>query len=133
MVEEAPASAEDFAGLLLFKDDTTNVRFGKTLDEQGNPCLKLVACSQGQTVNEAVVPLQQSDAGKKVYLKVSGNQPQVTGEGSVSYTFSYSFAPKKGWVEAGTSVSADLLSTKTAGGFTGTMVGIYATGDYSLN
>lgn len=128
----APASAEDFAGLLLFKDDTTNVRFGKTLDEQGNPCLKLVACSQGKTVNEAVIPLQQSDADKKVYLKVSGNQPQVTGEGTVSYTFSYSFAPKKGWVEAGTPVSADLLSTKTAGGFTGTMVGIYATGDYSL-
>ena len=40
-------------------------------------------------------------------------------------------APKTDWVQAGEPVSADLLSTQTAGGFTGTMVGIYATGDYN--
>ena len=74
--------------------------------------------------------MQESDADKKIYLKVTGNEPQTAGE-NVYYTFSYSFSPQTDWVQAGEPVSADLLSTQTAGGFTGTMVGIYATGDYN--
>jgi hypothetical protein len=74
--------------------------------------LKLIAYSMGKPNTETAIPLQESDADKKIYLKVTGNEPQTAGE-SVYYTFSYSF------------------STQTAGGFTGTMVGIYATGDYN--
>ncbi|WP_192915510.1 beta-xylosidase family glycoside hydrolase, partial [Bacteroides cellulosilyticus] len=47
-----------------------------------------------------------------------------------NYTFSYSTSPKGNWTQVGDPVSADLISTQTAGGFTGTMVGIYATGGY---
>ena len=57
----------------------------------------------------------------KVYLKVEGDN-------AVNYTFSYSTSPKGNWTQVGDPVSADLISTQTAGGFTGTMVGIYATG-----
>lgn len=97
---------------------------------QGKPCLKLIAYSMGKPNTETAIPLQESDADKKIYLKVTGNEPQTAGE-SVYYTFSYSFSPQTDWVQAGEPVSADLLSTQTAGGFTGTMVGIYATGDYN--
>lgn len=119
-----PTATEDFAGLLLFHNDACNIRFGKTQSEQGEPCLKLIANSNGKTLAEAVAPLQKADAGKKVYLK-------VTGDKQANYTFSYSFNPESGWTQVGEPVSADLLSTQTAGGFTGTMAGIYATGDYN--
>lgn len=125
-----PTAPEDFAGIILFHNDEYNICFGKALDEQGKPCLKLIAYSMGKPNTETAIPLQESDADKKIYLKVTGNEPQTAGE-SVYYTFSYSFSPQTDWVQAGEPVSADLLSTQTAGGFTGTMVGIYATGDYN--
>ena len=126
----APTAPEDFAGIILFHNDECNIRFGKTVDEQGNPCLKLTACSVGKPATETTVPLQASDADKKVYLKVTGKEMQTVEKG-VYYTFSYSFSPNQDWKQAGEPVSADLLSTQTAGGFTGTMTGIYATGDYA--
>ena len=92
--------------------------------------MKLIAYSMDKLNTETEIPLRESDANKKICLKVTGNEPQTAGE-SVYYTFSYSFSPKTDWVQAGEAVSADLLSTQTAGGFTGTMVGIYATGDYN--
>lgn len=97
---------------------------------KGKPCLKLIAYSMDKLNTETEIPLRESDTDKKIYLKITGNEPQTAGE-SVYYTFSYSFSPKTDWVQAGEPVSADLLSTQTAGGFTGTMVGIYATGDYN--
>ncbi len=127
-----PVSPEDFAGIVLFQNDECNIRFGKSLDAQGTPCLALKAYSQGRLYAEAIASLQKSDAKKKLYLKVSGNEASGTDEG-VSYTFSYSLNPDKDWIQVGGPVSADLLSTRTAGGFTGTLVGIYATGDYSKN
>lgn len=126
----APTAPEDFAGIILFHNDECNIRFGKTMDGQGNPCLKLTACSVGKPATETTVPLQASDADKKVYLKVTGKEMQAAEKG-VYYTFSYSFSPNQDWKQAGEPVSADLLSTQTAGGFTGTMTGIYATGDYA--
>ncbi len=119
-----PESMQDFAGIVLFQNDECNIRFGKTLNEQGEPCLKLLAYSKGRLCSEAVTPLRAADTDRKLYLKVSGNK-------QVNYTFSYSFNPDGEWMQVGNPVSADLLSTHTAGGFTGTMVGIYATGDYS--
>ena len=46
----------------------------------------------------------------------SGTEIEFTGSGE--------------WKSIGSPVSADLLSTRTAGGFTGTMVGVFATGRY---
>ena len=131
-----PTAPEDFAGIILFHNDECNIRFGKTLDAQDQPCLKLTVSSRSQnkrntdTAAETTVSLKQSDADKKIYLKVTGNETQTTDKG-VYYTFSYSFSPKQDWTQVGEPISADLLSTQTAGGFTGTMVGIYTTGDYN--
>ncbi len=123
-LEFIPTSSDDFAGIILFQNDECNVRFGKSLDAEGKPCLKLEAYSLGKLQTEATIPLSDGEASKKVWLLVEG-------DGQVNYTFKYSFNPEADWTVAGEPVSADLLSTKTAGGFTGTMVGIYATGNYN--
>ena len=44
------------------------------------------------------------------------------------YKFSYS-TDKNHFIEVGGMVSGDILSTNVAGGFTGSMIGLYATTD----
>ncbi len=119
-----PASTEDFAGIILFHNDACNIRFGKSQDEQGKPCLKLTACSLNKLHTDVSLSLPDKEADKKIWL-------QVLGDEGVNYTFRYSFNPEAGWIQAGEPISADLLSTQTAGGFTGTMIGVYATGSYN--
>lgn len=118
-----PTCTGDFAGLILFHDDACNARFGKTTDTDGNVCLTLEVYSRGQQKAGATIPLEPADADHKIFLKVQGND-------EVSYTFSYAFNPQGEWKQVGEPVSADYFSTQTAGGFTGTMVGVYATGEY---
>ncbi len=122
-----PQSSRDFAGLVLFQNEACHVRFGKTADEQNRPCLQLTVYSGGECRSETILPLAGKEADRMLHLKVTGTTAADSG---VYYTFSYSTHPKKGWTAVGQAVSADLLSTHTAGGFTGTMVGIYATADY---
>ena len=115
-----PETENDFAGLVLFQNDACYIGFGKTLDAKGNACLKLCAYSKGQLCEEVFVPLSKTEAEKKLFLKVSGDN-------AVNYTFNYSTDNGRCWRTISKKISADLISTKTAGGFTGTMVGIYAT------
>ena len=116
-----PQQPKDFAGIICFHDDNCYIRFGKTLDKDGKPVMLLETYSHGRLCSQAGSPLPRTD--EKVYLKVEGDN-------AVNYTFSYSTNPKGNWTQVGEPVSADLISTQTAGGFTGTMVGIYATGNY---
>ena len=116
-----PQQPKDFAGIICFHDDNCYIRFGKTLDKDGKPVMLLETYSHGRLCSQAGSPLTWTDG--KVYLKVEGDN-------AVNYTFSYSTSPKGNWTQVGEPVSADLISTQTAGGFTGTMVGIYATGGY---
>ena len=121
-----PKTSEDLAGIIMFQNDECYIYFGKSLDTHLNPCLKLRVYCKGKLYIDKVERLNISDANNKIHLKVSGGE-------QVNYTFSYSFHPEKNWEQVGEPVSADLLSTRTAGGFTGTMVGIYATGNYEIN
>lgn len=45
------------AGLVLFHNDECNVVFGKTLDAEGKPCLKLEARSKNVQPTTAVLAL----------------------------------------------------------------------------
>ena len=116
-----PQQPKDFAGIICFHDDNCYIRFGKTLDQDGKPVMLLETYSHGRLCSQANSPLTRTDG--KVYLKVEGDN-------AVNNTFSYSTSPKGNWTQVGDPASADLISTQTAGGFTGTMVGIYATGGY---
>ena len=125
-----PQSMGDLAGLTLFQDDLCYVTFGLTTGAEGSPCLKLTALEKGETIVNRTVPLSADDARRPVHLKVEGTlTPAPTGH-HYGYQFSYSLNPAKGWTTVGDPVAAECLSTRTAGGFTGTMVGVYATGNY---
>lgn len=124
----APESAGDEAGLLLFHNDETNVTFSKTLDAEGKPCMRLAATSKGVHKRLTLLPLAEAEAQAKLSLRVLGQRDKATGE--VTYVFSYKAADTGEWTAVGEPVSADLISTRTAGGFTGTMLGVYATGSY---
>ena len=123
-----PETENDFAGLVLFQNDACNVRFGKTIVNR-EICLKLEAYSQGKCHAEAMLHLPEKEISQTLYLQVQGKKERD----GVFYTFAYTIHPNKEWTTIGQPVSADLLSTQTAGGFTGTMVGIYATADYVTN
>ncbi|MCM1355397.1 MAG: glycoside hydrolase family 43 protein [Staphylococcus sp.] len=114
--EFTPASSADFAGLLLFQDDDCNVVFGKTLDSMGNTVVRVIARSKGKHREE--FDSQPIDPALPLNLK-------ITADGNGNYSFAYSVGDGEG-VTLGRTVSASLLSTATAGNFTGTMVGVYA-------
>lgn len=128
VMDFTPENSGDVAGLLLFHNDETNVTFGKSLNTEGKPCLTLKAYSKGVEKYSFTHVLAQEEADKELQLKVKGGRNKKTGE--VTYQFCYAVAKGKEWKNVGNPVSADWLSTQTAGGFTGTMVGVYATGKY---
>jgi alpha-N-arabinofuranosidase len=111
-VKFAPKTTDDLAGLVLFQDDDHNIAFGVSLNAQGRPCVKIITrCGDSEHVQEQI--LNSSIVLLKVIADGKGN---------------YDFLVNGTYV--GKSVSADNLSTKTAGNFTGTAVGIYATSKY---
>ncbi len=128
VMDFVPENAGDVAGLLLFHNDETNVTFGKSMNAEGKPCLILQAHSKGVEKYNFTHVLTLEEADKKLQLKVKGVRNEQTGE--VTYQFCYAAAKSKEWKNVGEPVSADWLSTQTAGGFTGTLVGVYATGKY---
>jgi beta-xylosidase len=106
------ASADDFAGLVLFQDDEHNITFGLTADEQGDKLIQLRAVNGSNPQTVASVKTEKQTVSLKV----------IAGGGN--YTF---YADGE---QVGAPVSADILSTKTASNFTGTAIGIYATSQY---
>lgn len=123
-----PEKPGDAAGILLFHNDENNVGFIKSIDESGKQCLILEAVSKGEQKHFFSVALADDETDKELQLCVQGVRDNETGE--VNYVFSYAVSGSNEWKNVGAPVSADLISTQTAGGFTGTMVGVYASGKY---
>jgi GH35 family endo-1,4-beta-xylanase/beta-xylosidase len=111
-VNFVPESADDCAGLALFQDDDHYITFGLSLDDNGNTCLK-VSAKCGNDLNS----YSFANQGNSATLKISA-------DGKGNYSF---FA---NGTDLHLSLSANLLSTKTANNFTGTAVGIYASANY---
>lgn len=120
----SPEANGDFAGLVLFQNDDCYIRFGKILDPQKGASIKLEAYSKGSLYENIIIPLSEPDIDRKIYLKIEGDE-------QVCYTFSYSFEGREDWIQLEKTIPADILSTQTAGGFTGTMIGICAIGNYN--
>ena len=119
-----PEGKLDFAGIVCFQNDYCYVQFGKTVDKQGKVILSLKSYSsrsKKELKDEYEYFLSDKEKKQKVYLKVEALTPE-------EYTFSYAFGRSKSWTVLG-KVKSSLLSTATAGGFTGTTIGVYATGE----
>lgn len=112
-----PDDEKEKAGLLLFKDERHHYffAFGKKGDDK---VISLVQYAGREGAKE--LASQQLPADTKVInLKVVSS-----GE---AYAFSYSLNEGKEWEELCKGVDAEFLSTARCGGFTGTVIGPYAT------
>lgn len=117
-----PSSEKDFAGIALFQDESCYIRFGKTQDGRGKTILLLEAYRKGVLEKRFTFEIPEDKLQEKLNLRVNA----ITAD---SYAFYYSLGSVDDWKIVGTPVDATILSTKTAGGFTGAMIGIYATSD----
>jgi xylan 1,4-beta-xylosidase len=113
-VKYQPASAKDLAGIVCYQKETFNYVFGITKKGDAN-YLVLERTENGKA---SIIASEAIELRNPVRLKVA-----ATGD---SYTFSYS-TDGKTFTTLGGTVSGDILSTDVAGGFTGSLIGLYAT------
>nr|WP_315158631.1 glycoside hydrolase family 43 protein [uncultured Flavobacterium sp.] len=113
-IDYKPASEKDLAGITCLQNERFNYVFGIT--KKGN---------------DTYILLERTEKGKSKIIastKIDIKNPlrlQVKATGD-SYEFSYA-ANGIDFQNLGGAVSGDILSTNVAGGFTGALVGLYAT------
>lgn len=109
-----PLSEKDLAGIVCLQSEKFNFVFGVT--KKGNDYfLILEKTAKGQST---ILASTKVDLKNPIHL-------QVKAEGD-NYSFGYS-ANGTDFTNLGGAVSGDILSTNVAGGFTGSLIGLYAT------
>ncbi|RPI42116.1 MAG: hypothetical protein EHM46_05575, partial [Bacteroidetes bacterium] len=116
-----PGSEQDLAGIVCLQNETSNYVFGIT--RSGPEYILLLEKNYStdrrrQEVISEIIASAKIDIEKPVILRVEANGD--------AYEFSYS-AGGADFTNLGGTVSGDILSTNVAGGFTGTLLGLYAT------
>ena len=109
-----PRTEKDLAGITCYQSESFNYVFGVTKKAEDN-YLVLQRTAKGSSTTIASVKIEDTTPIKL----------QVEAEGN-NYTFSYATG-KDEFKNLGETVSGDILSTNVAGGFTGAMIGLYAT------
>ncbi|WP_207423474.1 glycoside hydrolase family 43 protein [Desertivirga brevis] len=110
----APKSDKDMAGLVCYQSERFNYVFGIT--QKGND--SYIVLARTEKGNTTVLASSKVDTKKPVQL-------QVEAQGD-NYRFNYS-TDKQNFKNLGGTVSGDILTTNVAGGFTGSLIGLYAT------
>jgi alpha-N-arabinofuranosidase len=116
-----PGSEKDLAGITALQSENFNYVFGIT--KKGEDFYILLERNEKQRRRDAVLE-SKIIASAKIDLK-SPVRLKVEAKGD-SYEFSYSLDGTTFQTLGGT-VSGDILSTNVAGGFTGCLIGLYAT------
>lgn len=118
-VDYTPNTENDMAGLTCLQSETFNYVFGIT--KKGNKSyLVLQRTERGKS---SILASQEVNTKKPIQLKV-----EAAGD---SYEFSYA-AGTDTFTPLGGKVSGDILSTNVAGGFTGALIGLYATSNNDI-
>jgi alpha-N-arabinofuranosidase len=119
-VDYKPASEKDLAGIVALQSERFNYVFGIT--KKGTDYYILLERTAGKfrsrEVESKIVASAKIDLSKPVRLQIAANDDD--------YQFSYS-TNGTDFVNLGGTVSGDILSTDVAGGFTGCLLGLYAT------
>ncbi|MGB4413557.1 MAG: glycoside hydrolase family 43 protein [Paludibacter sp.] len=113
-IEFTPASEKELAGITCLQSEKFNYVFGITKKDK-DFYLLLERTAKG---NSAILASTKIDVKNPIGLQV-----KAVGD---KYEFSYSINGID-FVQLGAAVSGDILSTNVAGGFTGAMIGLYAT------
>jgi alpha-N-arabinofuranosidase len=113
-----PQSEKELAGIVCYQKETYNYVFGIT--KKGDNFYAVL--QRTEDGNSTII------ASEKISYKAGqGVQLQVKASGD-EYAFSYAVGGKK-LKNVGGVASGDILSTNIAGGFTGSLIGLYATSD----
>ena len=110
-----PKSEKELAGLTCYQSERFNYVFGVTKKDKDFYIL-LERTEKGQS---KIIASEKIDVKKPIHL-------QVVARGD-DYKFNYS-VDGVNFTNLGGTVSGDILSTNVAGGFTGSLIGLYATG-----
>jgi len=114
-----PDNERQLAGIACFQNEKFHIVFGLTL-QNNKPILKVISTNDGISTVNGTVELPVANNGHSVRLKIEGN--------GATYSFYASYQKDK-WIAVAENVNAEMLSTQIAGGFTGTVIGLYATGN----
>jgi len=115
-----PGSEKELAGLTCYQSERFNYVFGIT-----------------KKANDYYLVLEQTDKGKSKLIAskkikfTSDITLQVIAEGN-NYRFNYA-VNGNAYENVGGTVSGDILSTDVAGGFTGSLIGLYTTTSNDIN
>jgi beta-xylosidase len=115
-----PSRLGDAAGLVAFQSDSFYYFLGETMSRDGKPIIRLVrragAADNGGEVTVAEAPLgARGDAPLLLRIEARAGR----------YDFSYAERPND-WRVLARDVDGTILSTHVAGGFVGTVIGMYA-------
>lgn len=114
-----PKDSLYLAGLTLFQNEHSHYLLGKQLNAAGCPEIVLLKSDRDQKDQiVAVLPLESAQNSLAVDLKAEVNEHQIQ--------FSYSLDGGNTWTLVGDVQDADILTTNYAGGFTGSVVGVYS-------
>jgi len=115
-----PETQKDLAGIVAFQNEGSNYVFGITKkDEDFHLVLQknIWPKRQGDIISEVIVSSKiKLDENIKLEISAQGDQ----------YEFKYAIGDRE-LKRLGNKVSGDILSTDVAGGFTGCLLGLYAT------
>ena len=109
-----PKSENDLAGITCYQSESFNYVYGVT--KKGNDYyLVLERTQKGQSI---IIASEKIDVKNPIRLQVSAKGDE--------YRFNFS-TDNNNFKNLGGTVSGDILSTNVAGGFTGALIGLYAT------
>nr|WP_222707198.1 glycoside hydrolase family 43 protein [Pontibacter qinzhouensis] len=109
-----PASEKELAGIVLLQSEKFNYVYGLTRKDKDF----YVVLERTEKGASRIIASKKVDNKKPIQLRVKADGD--------NYQFSYSTSGTD-FVNVGETVSGDILSTNVAGGFTGAMIGLYAT------
>ncbi|ANF49071.1 glycoside hydrolase [Chryseobacterium glaciei] len=109
-----PKSGKDLAGITCYQSENFNYVFGLTKKDK-DFYLVLERTEKG---NSTLIKSEKISVSKNIKL-------QVVAQGD-DYQFNYSLDGNN-FINLGGKVSGDILSTDVAGGFTGSLIGLYST------
>ena len=115
-VNFTPHSEKDLAGMVALQNEAYNFVFGKTI-LNGRPSLVLSRTEKEKAVIGTVI-LNEEEADLPIQLRIAGDGKY--------YTFYYRTDSGE-WHTLAQGIDASNLSTHKAGGFIGTMIGLYVT------
>ncbi len=115
-----PKSDKDLAGVVALQNEGSNYVFGITMKDKDYYVVlqKNQKTRRDAAINSTIVASAKIDVKKPIQLQMKANGDE--------YVFSYSLNGVD-FVPVGGTVSGDILSTDVAGGFTGCLLGLYAT------